>query len=230
MAVPMELDFGTVRKALCTQCGVISRMLLDLPDDEFARPTRLQPWDVLHLVAHLYRDMERVPLALEEPQPAIAPDTDAVTYWHYDRIENAARTQARANLVVGNYDSAAALTRAFDAIQQQAISLLDNTDPDLIIRTWEPIMRVDHFATTRVVEVTVHGLDLAHALERPLDMDNDAMTITSDVLFELLAARLPPQLTWDRTTWIEKGSGRSPLTPGERTALGRVAEAFPLLA
>ena len=78
--------------------------------------------------------------------------------------------------------------------------------------------------------VAVHGLDLANALERPLDMDDDAMTITSDVLFGLLAAPLPSQLTWDRTTWIEKGSGRSALTPGERTALGRVAKAFPLLA
>ncbi|HKF91532.1 MAG TPA: maleylpyruvate isomerase N-terminal domain-containing protein, partial [Acidimicrobiia bacterium] len=72
----MELEFGTVRKALRAQCEVISRLLLNLPEQEFARPTRLQPWDVHHLVAHLYRDLERVPLALQERGPAMSADTD----------------------------------------------------------------------------------------------------------------------------------------------------------
>jgi uncharacterized protein (TIGR03083 family) len=222
----MEFDFATVRRALRAQCGVVSRLLLDLPEREFARPTRLQPWDVVHLVAHLYRDFERVPLALQEPQPPRSADTDAVTYWDYDRSENASRTRARADLIVGNYGSAAALARDFDAVQRQAVSLFDNTDPDVVVRTWEPTMRIDDFAATRIVEVTIH---LAHALKRPPDADDAAMAITSDVLFALLAAPLPSELTWDRTTWIEKASGRISLTPEEGTALGRLAEAFPLL-
>jgi uncharacterized protein (TIGR03083 family) len=169
----MELDFGMVRKALRAQCGTVSRLLLNLPEHEFARPTRLRPWDVLHLAAHLYRDLERVPFALQERQPARSADTDVVTYWHYDRIENAARTQARADLIVGNYGSGAALASAFDAMQQQAIFLVDNTNPDVVVRTWEPIMRVDDFAATRVVEVTIHGLDLACALELAPEMDDE---------------------------------------------------------
>jgi len=226
----MELDYATVRKALRMQCGAVSRLLLNLPEQKFALPTRLQPWDILHLVAHLYRDFERVPLALREPQPAKRADTDVVTYWQYDRTENASRTQARADLIVGNYASPAALARAFDAIQRQAISLFDKTDPDVVVRTWEPIMRVDDFAATRVVEVTIHGLDLARALERPPGTDDNATAITSDVLSALLAAPLPQELTWDTTIWIEKASGRISLTPGERTVLRRLAEAFPLFA
>jgi uncharacterized protein (TIGR03083 family) len=226
----MRLDFGAVRAALHAQCDGISRTILDLPEYEFARATRLTPWDVLHLVAHLYRDLERIPLALQEPRPAITPDTDVVSYWRYDRVENAARTTARADLIVANYDSGAALARAFDAVQHQATSLLDKVDPGLVVRTWQPIMRVDDFAATRVVEVTIHGLDLAHSLERDPDMDEGAMALTSAVLSALLEVPLPPKLAWDRTTWIEKGSGRSSLTPGERTTLGRLASAFPLLA
>ena len=226
----VELEFGMVRKALRAQCEVISRVLSNLPEQEFARPTRLQPWDVRHLVAHLYRDLERVPHALQERGPAMRADTDVVTYWHYDRIENAARTQARADLIAGSYDSDAALARAFDTMQQRAVSLLDNADPDVVIRTWAPVMRVDDFAATRVVEVTIHGLDLGQALQRRLDTDDDALAITSDVLSGLLAAPLPPKLAWDRTTWIEKGSGRISLTPAERAALGGLADAFPLLA
>jgi hypothetical protein len=56
------------------------------------------------------------------------------------------------------------------------------------------------------------------------------MAITTEVLFGLLAVPLPPELTWDRTKWIEKASGRISLTPGERALLGQLAEAFPLLA
>lgn len=226
----MKLDFGTVRKALRSQCGAISRLLGNLPEDDFARPTRLPPWDVLHLLAHLYRDLERVPLALQEPQPATSADTDAVTYWHYDRTENASRTQARADLIVQKYGSGAALVRAFDAVQRHASSLLDDTDPGIVVRTWEPVMRIDDFAATRIVEVTIHGLDLTDALGQRLEMDDDAMELTSAVLFELLAAPLPSELNWDRTTWIEKSSGRIPLTPAERIALGRQADVFPLLA
>jgi uncharacterized protein (TIGR03083 family) len=226
----VELDYVTVREALRAQCNAVSRLVLNLPEHEFARPTRLQPWDILHLVAHLYRDLERVPLALEQPQPAILPDTDVVTYWRYNRVKNAVRTQARADVIVSDYATGAALARAFDTIQHQAVTLLDNTDPDLVIRTWEPIMRVDDFAATRVVEVAIHGLDLVHALERPPRAEDQAMSITSDVLSAILNVPLPPQLTWDRTTWIEKASGRVSLTPVERSALGDLADAFPLLA
>ncbi len=56
------------------------------------------------------------------------------------------------------------------------------------------------------------------------------MSITSDVLSAILNVPLPPQLTWDRTTWIEKASGRVSLTPVERSALGDLTDAFPLLA
>jgi uncharacterized protein (TIGR03083 family) len=227
----MALEFARVRTALRSQCATISRQLLNLSEQEFARPTRLRPWDVRHLAAHLYRDLERVPLALHEQGPVMpSADTDVVTYWDYDRTENAARTQARADLIVASYDTGAALARAFDGMQQRAVSMLDDMDPDVIVRTWAPVMRVDEFAATRVVEVAIHGLDLADALARSPETDDDALEITSDVLRRLLAEPLPPGLDWDVTTWIEKGSGRSPLTPVERAALGTLAAAFPLLA
>ena len=45
----------------------------------------------------------------------------------------------------------------------------------------------------------------------------------------LLGTSLPDTLGWDATTYILTGTGRRELTPGERAALGDLADRFPLL-
>lgn len=231
MVTQMEIDYSEVREIIRGQCEAVSRVLFGLTEPDFATPTRLAPWDIAHLTAHLYRDFERVPLALEAPRPEAIADTDAaLAFWSYDRTDNAVRTQTSADLTVAQYPTGRALVGALDDIWRHAIALLDDADPRLVIRTWKPLMRLDDFAATRVVEIVIHGLDLTDALARSSIASPQAFAFVSDLLVRILGSPLPPQLEWDPTTWIEKASGRRPLTSAERSTLGPLAEAFPVLA
>jgi hypothetical protein len=60
---------------LARECELVSRALDGLSEGDFALPTRCTAWDVKELLAHLYRDIERLPVALAEPEPPEA-DTD----------------------------------------------------------------------------------------------------------------------------------------------------------
>jgi len=83
---------------------------------------------------------------------------------------------------------------------------------------------------TRVLEIAVHGLDLADALGRPPWITPGGAAITRAILEGLLGGAPPPGLEWDDVAFIEAGTGRRPLTGADRAVLGEAATAFPLLA
>jgi hypothetical protein len=62
--------------------------------------------------------------------------------------------------------------------------------------------------TTRVVELTVHGLDLARALGVPPCATVKGRADTVATLEGLLGIRAPSALAWDEVTFVEKGTGR----------------------
>jgi hypothetical protein len=82
-------------------------------------------------------------------------------------------------------------------------------------------MTVDDFLTTRVVELGVHGLDLAAALGRQPWLTEPAAEVITDLLLGAANPSVLDDLGWRRPTFIAKATGREPLTEAERAAVDR---------
>ena len=77
-------------------------------------------------------------------------------------------------------------------------------------------MLLTEFLRTRVLELAVHGLDLAAALAHEPWMTSEAADVTEEVLLPAAAAAALREGTgWDRVTLIAALTGRRPLIPAE---------------
>src|SRR5439155_11508384 len=102
-------------------------------------------------------------------------------------------------------------------------------DPARTVQTFGPVLRLDEFLKTRVLELAVHRLDLLHALGRERSVDPTSAEVVVPILDGLLGSERPAELGWSDVEFIEAGTGRRPIEPGERAALGPLADRFPLL-
>lgn len=215
--------------AFAEEAARVGTVVLALPEDAFALPTRCPPWDVRALLGHLYRDVDRI--LQYRDLPAGEPDADAVSYWSgYDRVGAAPGIVARAIEAADGHASAGELARAFDERWRESVAAAMEMDPARPIKTFAPTLRLDEYVKTRVLELAIHGLDLAHALGRDPWTGPRAADVTRDILVALLGSDPPPSLGWDDVMFFEAGTGRRPLTGAERDALGDRAGRFPLLA
>jgi uncharacterized protein (TIGR03083 family) len=211
------------------ECRLVSDAVLTLPDEDFARPTRCTAWNVKELLGHLYRDVDRINVALSQPGPA-EPNNDAVSYWRsYDPVSDGPDIADRAKELAAAHPTGESLARAWDQMWPRALRTAGQSDRSRIVVTWGPALTLDEFLKTRVLEVTIHGADLADGLGRPLWVTADGLRITNQILRALAGADLPHQLGWDDITLMEKGSGRSRITKEERGILGSLADRFPLM-
>jgi uncharacterized protein (TIGR03083 family) len=216
-------------KALRGECELVSEAVLSLPDEDFARPTRCTAWNVKELLGHLFRDIDRINVALSEPGP-MEPNTDSVSYWRsYDPIADAPDIADRARELAAAHPTGRDLATAWHQMWPRAIEAAGRTDRSRVVVTWGPALTLAEFLRTRVLETTIHGADLADALGRSPWATSEGIGITNEILRRLVGEDLPQELRWDGLTLMEKGSGRSELTEGERRILGGLARLFPLM-
>jgi uncharacterized protein (TIGR03083 family) len=216
--------------ALRSECQRVSDVVLDLPEDAFSRQTRCSAWNVKELLAHMYRDVLRVFTGLSESAPEAA-DTDSVSYWRaYAPVDDATDIADRAKDIAAQHETGRAMAEAWDDLWRRSAGLAESADRSRVVRTWGPKLTLDDLLRTRVLEITVHGTDLAAALGRPPWATEDGLGITNAILVALLGLDLPVGLDWDGVTLAEKGTGRSALTDTERDTLGELAGEFPLLS
>ncbi|MBA3551800.1 MAG: maleylpyruvate isomerase N-terminal domain-containing protein [Actinobacteria bacterium] len=220
-------------RALRAECEGVSRTVATLSEAAFALPTRCPAWNVKELLGHMLRDVDRINTALASPRPATA-DCDSVQYWRrYDpspASPDSIGVAERGKEVAAAYATGGDLVRAWNDLWQAALRSAETAEPDRVVRTWGPALTLDELVRTRVVEITVHGMDLAEALGRGPWSTDGGRAITVGILNRLLDATPPSFLTWDEITFIEKGTGRRTLTEKERRDLGTAADRFPLLA
>jgi hypothetical protein len=76
-------------------------------------------------------------------------------------------------------------------------------------------MRLTEFLRTRVLELAVHGLDLAAALDREPWVTVQAAEASEDLLLPTAAGRLRAETGWDRVGLIARLTGRHPVAPSE---------------
>ncbi|MCG5440135.1 maleylpyruvate isomerase N-terminal domain-containing protein [Micromonospora sp. PSH25] len=207
-----------VRAAFSAECARFTEILAELTDDDLNRPTDCPPWNVRDLIAHTRTGAGRLTDMLAVPASPRA-EVNAAGYFgaakftaevDADRIADGQREA----LQVGR----AALATEFDRAWRDTEAAVAATQPDRVVRTRHgDAMRLDEFLRTRVVEVGVHGLDLAAALGRPPWLTPPAAVVIAELLTG--GRPTPAGLSWDRLTLIRKATGRAVLTAAERAAI-----------
>ena len=216
--------------ALREECELASQLVLGFSDEDFARPTRLPEWNVKQLLAHMYRVINRINMGLDEDAPPAA-DTDAVSYWRrYDPVTDSQETADRAKEIAAGFGTGAELASAWDEMWRRAVGRAADVDPERVVATWGPTLTLDELIRTRILEMTVHRADLMNALGLPPDPSEGGLDITQEILLGLLEADVTALPDWDGVEFIEKGTGRRPLSDDDRKGLGSLADRFPLVS
>ncbi len=229
-AVPPDTDPIAALREECAEVSEIVKMLDEL---DFAKPTRCPAWNVKELLGHLYRDVDRINTGLDNPAPP-AVTHDSVTYFRsYDPAPDgadAAGVAERSKEVAARHPTGAGLAAAWDDLWPATLDRAARADRDRLVVTFGPALTLDEYLKTRVLEVTVHRMDLEDALGRRGWGTDSAVSIVDDILVGLLGTEPPRSLDWDVVDFIETGTGRRVLTAAERTKLGvRLSKRFPLL-
>ena len=198
----------------------LSRVLARLDDAAFARPTACAPWTVAELAYHVRMTMGRLPGMLAAPEPAGSDLVSAAGYYRSDRrfstATNAGRVES-AQRGAAALAGAAARARDAEVARRQAELALRDAPPGRVVATRHgDRMLLSEFRRTRVLELAVHGLDLAAALDREQWVTTQAAHVTEDLLLSPAAAgRLRAETGWDRAGLIARLTGRRPVTPAE---------------
>ncbi len=210
----------TILAAFGAESQRLSEVVAGADDAAFCRPTPCPPWTVAELVHHVRITMGRLPGMLAAPEPARADLVSAAGYYRPDQRFSAATNAERiesAQRGAAARPGAAARARDFDTARRQAWSAAQAAPPGRIVRTRHgDHMLFTEFLRTRVLELAVHGLDLAAALERRPWMTTQAAGVTAGLLLPApAAAALRAETGWDQVTLIAKLTGRRPVTPAE---------------
>ncbi len=229
-AVPPDTDPIV---ALREECEAVSEIVKVLDESDFARPTRCPEWNLKELFAHVVRDVDRINAALDNPAPERVTH-DAVSYFgSYDGTPGgaaAAGVAERSKELAARFPDGPSLRDAWNDLWPRTLERAVAADRNRPVVTFGPVLTLDEYLRTRVLEVTVHRMDLQDALgERGWGTDS-AVSIIDDILVGLLGTEPPRTLDWDVVDFIEAGTGRRPLSEAERKKLGvRLSKRFPLL-
>jgi uncharacterized protein (TIGR03083 family) len=229
-AVPPQTDPIV---ALREECAAVSAIGGELVDADFDRPTRCAAWNLKELFAHLHRDVDRIGACLAADPPP-APTHDSVSYFaSFDGTPRGAAATGvaeRSKELAGRFASGRDLVEAWDRMWPATLDRAAAERPDRLVMTFGPTLTLAEYVKTRVLEVTVHRLDLEDALGRRGWGTDTAVSIVDDILVGLLGTEPPRALDWDVIDFIEAGTGRRELTDAERKTLGvRLSKRFPLL-
>ena len=211
--------------AFHVEAQALSRAVAGLSEAEWGRPTRCAPWTVRELLGHVRVGMAWLPGMLAAPPPDEATVSAVEYYRPDDRFSprtNAARIGLARDCAAGPA-SGAALAEDFAATWQGVARLCRAEPSGRVVRTrhGDPML-LSAFLVTRVVEVAVHGLDLADALGRQPWLTPQAGDTVAELLLGPGRPAAAGELVWDRPTFLRKATGRDPLDAAEAAQVDRL--------
>jgi uncharacterized protein (TIGR03083 family) len=195
---------------------------------DLARPSPCPPWLVAGLLAHIVIAAGRIGPAIEAAgyPPGDCDLVDAAGYYRPGERFSAAVNADRidiASALARRLGDAAAIQAALAAACQDSLTRLESAPPDQEARTRHgDQMLLTDFAVTRVVELAVHGLDVAAGLGRPPWLTDHAAAVVEALLLpggSAEAAVLRDRLECDRAGLIARLTGRAALTGPQAKAL-----------
>lgn len=223
------MDGEMVLAALRAESQRLYEKVCVLPEGEWDRPSPCDPWTVREVFAHLTAAVARVGDMLAEPEPEpsgvlvtaagyYAPDA------RFSPVVNDVRVGA-AQESAAAFDDGRALAEHFDAVWRSVAAACAREPAERQVRTrhGDPMLLSD-FLVTRVVEVCVHGFDVAAGLGHKPWPTGEAADVVARLLLDGRPYDRPVTVAgagWDRTTFLRKATGRLPMSAAERTAAER---------
>jgi uncharacterized protein (TIGR03083 family) len=213
-----------VAAALAAEAAAVCAVLAGLTAADLGRASPCPPWTAGELTCHVIIGARRIGQALRAPTEPAGSLITTVGYYRADERfssgVNADRIDAAQSLArqLGEPDAIRAeLTRAC----AESVGLLVQARADRTVRTrhgdW---MLLTDFARTRVVELGLHGLDLALALDRPPWLTAAGATVLEELLLPAgNAARLRAELGCDRAALIALLTARADPVPAQTAVL-----------
>jgi uncharacterized protein (TIGR03083 family) len=219
------MDQERVVEAFRLEAGQLARAMTGVSAAEWRLPTRCAPWSVSDLLAHVRVVIGWLPGMLAAPAPDRA-EVSAVEYYRPDDRfapdTNAARITLAQNRAAEHL-SGAALAEDFNATWEQVARLCHAEPEGRVVRTrhGDPML-LSEFLLTRVVEVAVHGLDLADALGREPWMTSQAADLVQYLLLGPDGAAALEKLGWGQLRFLRKSTGRDAITREEALDVSRL--------
>ena len=195
-----------------------------LTEEQWRTPTLLTPgesgkppWTVLELAGHVHISIGITDLLIAEAvSGAPEPQRDAADFFIFPSRDVSSEFYEYAFTMVEG-TSPAALPGVLRDTFARTIRQARSNQPSLVgaFPGFEPypLIRLDEFVSTRIVEAVVHGIDLTDALARPSSATPAGIAHTVRLLDELLTrsrdGERPPDLH-DDAAWLRAASGRAP--------------------
>lgn len=193
----------------------------ELTAAQWQAPTRCTPWRVLDVVGHVITALGRVPPMVAGDAPD-QPDTTAIGYYRADHRFSESANAERVRTAQGRASAAdvPGLARELTETVGSVITCCRRQPPDRVVRTRHgDAMTLPDFLTTRVVELAVHGLDVADAVRRQPWLTAPAAEHVQQLLFGGDWRDSVATLGWDPVTVLRKSTARAPVTAAESVQL-----------
>jgi uncharacterized protein (TIGR03083 family) len=187
------------------ECMAIDVTLADVPAEAWTRPA-LGSWNLAELVAHLIRGASRLTAYVDEPVEADEPAYDRFGYFRFDHAAAAPDVAARAVAAAREVD-AETLPALFAEAWREDAALAAELPADRLIATIRGPLRVDEYLATRVLEVTIHHIDVRTALDLPAAPSPEGAKLTAELLEGLLDG---PKPRLGRLRFLLTATGRLP--------------------
>lgn len=204
---PCPVPLSRSLAALRMECGALDPLVENLRPADLGRPTRLGDWTLQVLLAHIVRGVDRLRAYLAAPVPPEA-EVTWLTYWDGIGDATAEDVSRRARSFVERIQGRP-IPAVWDEASRRSIEEAEACDPDRLLLSPFGGIRLDHYATTRVLELTVHGLDV----RRSLDLEEVATPLALEVSAAVLEARLGgrrPDGLRDDVEFVLAATGREP--------------------
>jgi uncharacterized protein (TIGR03083 family) len=225
-------DSGRYRTgAFRAEAEALASAAASLTEADLVRPSPCPPWTIAALLGHVIIATGRVDQAVVAGQEAGAvpgPLVGARGYYRPDErfspVVNTDRIDVAAGLAA-RLGTAPVIRAELTAACARTMATLAAAPPDLEVRTRHgDRMLLTEFLVTRVVELGVHGLDLANGLGRQAWLTAPAAEVIENLLLPQtgLGDDLRVRLGCDQAGLIARLTGRVPLSPAEQSVLAGV--------
>ncbi|MFI1256451.1 maleylpyruvate isomerase family mycothiol-dependent enzyme [Streptomyces netropsis] len=207
-----------VLEAFRRESGALTDAVSGLSEAEWSLVTRCTPWAVRDLLGHVCVVIDWLPGMLDAPAPGAATISAADYYRPDDRFSpqtNSARIALAQDRAAEPADGAA-FAEDFTATWRRVDRLCRVQPASRTVWTRHgDAMLLSEFLLTRVVEVAVHGLDLADALRREPWLTSSAGDAVLELLLGAEQMAAADKLGWSQPYFLRKATGREPLDESE---------------
>jgi len=220
---PPALSHAVLGDILEAELAVVAEGFDGLGPEDWRTRTTLRPpeagkkpWTLVELAGHLDISIGITLMLIDE---AVAgdppPERDAVDFFVFPSPEVASEFYEYACTSVEGR-SPAELPGMLRSTFAETIAAVRRTEPAMVgaFPGFEPypLIRLDDFVSSRIVEAVVHGIDLTDALMRPSTATPAGVAHTAQLLDDLLLrisrGGRPSDLD-DDTAWVRAASGRT---------------------